>query len=321
MPLIMNIHRLVFGPVPSRRLGLSLGVDPIPPKTCTMNCVYCECGKTNRLTSTREMFYPPQQIIDDIETALREGPRPDYITFAGSGEPTLYLGLGEVVAYLKKNHSEFKLALITNSTLLDDPQVIQETLGFDVVLPSLDAATQSTFLRVTRPVRGITADHMIEALANYRCLFLGPIWLEIFIVPGLNDGQEELQAFLSALKKINPHRIQVNSLDRPGTEKWVQVPPRKELFEIKKLFASTGIPVDVVCRGGDFESHGPLLAPDKVKMLLEEWLKRRPATMGDLKRVTGYSEEELQVILKEWQKEKQVEIRQDSNNLFYCWRS
>ena len=144
-------YKHLFGPVPSRRLGLSLGIDPIPYKTCSFDCVYCECGATTKLTAARKEYIPVDEIISELDSFLSSNPTLDYITFSGSGEPTLNIGIGRVISYLKKNFSQYKIAVLTNSSLFSDPEVREELLLADVIMPSLDAVSENVFQKITDP--------------------------------------------------------------------------------------------------------------------------------------------------------------------------
>ena len=181
----------LFGPVLSRRLGLSMGVDLLKYKTCNLDCVYCELGRTACLTSCRDRFVPRQKVLKEIE--LRRGEPFDHLTFAGSGEPTLSLDLGEIVAQAKKI-VDSPVAVITNSTLLSNPAVRKEVAAADVVLPSLDAASQKAFQAINRPASGLYAKDMIQGLKDFRKEFSGEIWLEVMLVRGINDQEAELIA-------------------------------------------------------------------------------------------------------------------------------
>jgi wyosine [tRNA(Phe)-imidazoG37] synthetase (radical SAM superfamily) len=184
-------HKHLFGPVPSRRLGVSLGVDLIPLKTCSLDCVYCECGKTTRLTVERKEYIPVDRVIAELEVYLRNNPPLDFITFAGSGEPTLNSGLGNVISYLKQNFRQYRTCLLTNGTLFTDPEVRAEAAAVDLIIPSLDAATEDTFNRLNRPEISLDCTAIINGLEQLRSEYKGEIILEIFIVPGLNDTELE----------------------------------------------------------------------------------------------------------------------------------
>ncbi|MBN1863895.1 MAG: radical SAM protein, partial [Victivallales bacterium] len=182
----------LFGPVPSRRLGRSLGIDLIPHKTCSMNCVYCESGATTNLTAERAEFHPLEQITSELDRYLDAKPRLDYITFSGAGEPTLYSRIGEIISCLKKKYPQYRTALLTNSTMLVREEVAEAVKDVDLIVPSLDAATPGIFKRINRPAESADCREIIQALVDFRKISRAEFWLEIFIVPGLNDSTYSL---------------------------------------------------------------------------------------------------------------------------------
>lgn len=206
----------LFGPVFSRRLGRSLGVDLLPYKTCSLDCVYCECGSTTRLTTTRAAFAPVETILAELDQYLASNPELDYVTFSGSGEPTLYQGLGRIIEHLKTKHPRYKVAVLTNGTLFSDAQVRREVLRADLLVPSLDGATPESFQAIDRPASGITVEGVVEGLVALRNEYHGTMVLEVFVVPGINDTNREMEALQKAAERIRPDAIQLNRLDRPS---------------------------------------------------------------------------------------------------------
>ncbi len=203
----------LFGPVLSRRLGLSMGVDLLPYKTCNMDCVYCELGRTICTTSCRGRFVPPEKVLREIESKRDTGF--DHLTFAGSGEPTLSRDLGEIIRRARKI-VDVPVAVITNSALLTSSEVRNEVAEADVVLPSLDAATQETFNEINRPAPGLQIEKIIESLKDFRKEFHGEIWLEVMLVKGVNEHEADLIS--QAARSIDPDRIQLNTVVRPPAE-------------------------------------------------------------------------------------------------------
>jgi len=185
------MYKHIFGPVPSRRLGVSLGIDLVPHKVCSLNCVYCECGKTTDLTVERIEYVPYGEVISELDRFMSENPKPDYITFSGSGEPTLNSRIGDIVSYIKNKYPDVSLALLTNGTLLSDPEVRKEIIACDLVLPSFDAATETAFDKINRPSELIGLEQYLNGIIEFRKEFKGKIWLEVFILPGYNDSPEE----------------------------------------------------------------------------------------------------------------------------------
>ncbi|MDY7039789.1 MAG: radical SAM protein [Chloroflexota bacterium] len=215
----------VYGPVPSRRLGQSLGVDPIPFKTCNYNCVYCQLGRTRPITNERRDFFPPEDILAQVRDAL-EHHRPDaidYVTFVGQGEPTLCASLGWLIRQVK-TMTDIPVAVITNGALLCQAEVREELETADAVMPTLDAADQATFRRINRPWPRFRIAEIIEGMAVFRETFHGQLWVEVMLVRGLNDDEATLLSIRDGLARIHPDRIQINVPIRPPAEAWVEIP-------------------------------------------------------------------------------------------------
>lgn len=247
----------LFGPVLSRRLGLSMGVDLLKYKTCNLDCVYCELGRTACLTACRDRFVPREKVLKEIE--LRRDEPFDYLTFAGSGEPTLSLDLGEVVARAKKI-VDSPVAVITNSTLLSSPAVRKEVAAADVVLPSLDAASQEAFSAINRPARGLKAEEMIQGLKDFRREFSGQIWLEVMLVRGINDHEAEMIA--RAAEATEPDRIQLNTVVRAPAEP-VEPLSQEEMERMLEIFPGAELIPD-----WDWRVPGPI--KDRILRLLSQ---------------------------------------------------
>lgn len=227
-------HSYTYGPVPSRRLGLSLGINIIPRKTCTLDCVYCQCGKTTAKVIERRSFFPVKDIVEQIRTAVR-GRKVDFLTFSGEGEPTLNKDIGRIIRRLK-SESAIPVAVITNSTLMTDPEVRRALRAADLVVPSLDAADQRTFARVDRGRRELHVDDMVDGLARFRSGFRGKMWLEIMLVKGINDSVEHLVELRRATWYIKPDRVQLNTVVRPPAESFARPMSHDDLVQIQHLF-------------------------------------------------------------------------------------
>ncbi|MCF7832225.1 MAG: radical SAM protein [Candidatus Marinimicrobia bacterium] len=306
-------YQYLFGPVPSRRLGISLGVDLIPHKVCTLNCVYCECGATTDLTISRREYVPYKDVIKELDHYLKHNPAPDYITFSGSGEPTLNLYIGEVIAYIKENHSKIKLAVLTNGTLFFDQEVRRSLLKADVVLPSLDAATREAFLRLNRPYRDL--DHLshIENLIAFRKEFKAKIWLEVFILHDYNDDMDNLLALKSAIERIAPDRIQLNTLDRPGVLEGLQTVSMNKLLEIKKLWS---LPQTEIIAAVLERERKASFRKDIENTILET-VSRRPCTLMDLSQILDLHVNEINKYLSVLETKNKIETLNMQRGVFY----
>lgn len=269
----------VYGPVPSRRLGLSLGLDIIPRKTCTLDCVYCQCGRTTRKTMRRESFFPVEDILAQVRAAVR-GRRVEFLTFSGEGEPTLNKDIGLIIRRLKREY-RIPVAVITNSTLLTDPQVRRDLLRADLVVPSLDAADQRTFARVDRGHRDLKVADIIAGLRKFRRAYRGQLWLEVMLVKGINDAVEHVVALRQAAWEIKPDRVHLNTVVRPPAEKFARPMDHDALVRIQQLFGpGTEIAESPLARRQRRFRGNP---DDAIARLVQG----RPATPADLSRSLG----------------------------------
>lgn len=222
-----------YGPVPSRRLGRSLGVSPIPPKTCSYSCVYCQLGRTNHKQITRESFYQKEDVLAQI-AQLMEVSSPDYITFVGDGEPTLCKDLGWLIGQCKEKWT-IPVAVITNGSLLFLEDVRHDLKKADVVLPTLDAGNEKTFKTINRPHGHIKYDAMLQGLVDFRSGYSGQIWLEVMLVKGLNDTEDELLNIRQAVDMIQPDRVYVVIPIRPPAESWVKPPDPATILKAQQI--------------------------------------------------------------------------------------
>jgi len=270
----------IFGPVPSRRLGRSLGIDIVPYKTCTFDCVYCECGRTTNLTCERREFYPLEELLAAVRDRLgRLAEPPDHLTLSGAGEPTLYSRMGELIAGLKRI-SDVPVAVITNGSLLGDPAVRKELLGADVVLPSLDAVFETVFRKINRPHDDCRLEKIIEGLETFVGEFRGRVLLEILLVEGYNTGEDHLEALAAVVRRLPVEAVQINTAVRPGTVPGVGPLAPDALERIRERF---GPRAEIV-------ASTPVRAGHEEKAAVEtilEMVARRPCTAADIHRSLG----------------------------------
>jgi len=306
-------YKHLFGPVPSRRLGISLGVDLVPHKVCSLNCVYCEVGRTTNLTIERKEYIPLIDILTELGNYLNEKPDLDYITFSGAGEPLLHNGIGKVISFIKENYPQYKLALLTNSTLLYDENVRMEILDIDLLLPSLDAVSDNVFKKLNRPNSKLDNSKIIEGMIKFREDFLGKIWLEVFIVPGLNDTKDELELLRNTINDISPDQVQLNTLDRPGTESWIKPITKNRMEEIADFLKP--LPVEIIAK---FQSRNKVKSYKKdVEQQIIETIKRRPCTDIDLSEMLGIHINEINKYLSELLLEGSVTSSQQERGTFF----
>jgi wyosine [tRNA(Phe)-imidazoG37] synthetase (radical SAM superfamily) len=299
----------LFGPVPSRRLGRSLGVDLIPPKTCPYNCIYCEVGPTTCQTRQR-FFYQTEAIIEAMADYLKDlGVKPDIITLAGSGEPTVNLGLGRIIREIKAM-SQIPVAVLTNGALLYLPEVRRELAAADVVLPSLDAAREETYLAINRPLPELSLESLLEGLTSFRREYRGQIWLEVMLLKGLNDTDEELARLRQALAEIAPDKIQLNTAVRPVVEAAARP---LDQAEMEAAAAILGGPVSVIASFSRANIAGsPRQDDDFVEML-----SRRPMTAVDLAKALGLPLIQVEARLKRLKATGRISLNQYHDEEFY----
>ncbi len=304
-------QRYLFGPVPSRRLGASLGVDLVPLKTCSLNCVYCECGRTTHLTAERREYVPVDAVLEELERFLQNKPELDFITFAGSGEPMLHKHIDRVIDYLKSRFPQYPVCILTNGTLFTSPAVRAQAGKADLIIPSLDAATEGVFQRLNRPHIALKCKEIIAGLADLRREYRGAICLEIFIVPGLNDSLEELKAIKTAVGKINPDRIQVGTLDRPGAETWVKEAAPDKMREIAAYLGENAALIE------EQLTHPKNPGFDKgYRETILQTLRRRPCTVQDLSGMAGIHPAEVQKYLRQLLAAGLIETEQRKRGTF-----
>jgi wyosine [tRNA(Phe)-imidazoG37] synthetase (radical SAM superfamily) len=293
----------IFGPVNSRRLGRSLGVDLFQEKICTLNCIYCEVGATTRLTCDRAEYTPAKDIISEIDRFCQDHDRVDeldFITVTASGEPTLHSAFGEIIFHLKESTAK-PIAVLTNGTTLHDSKIRQETAQADVVIPSLDSASLSGFRKIDRPAACLDLQRIIEGLVTFSHQYNGKLWLEILFVRGINDSDEEVRALCGVADRMRIDRIQLNTVARPPLEAFARPLGKRRMAEIAECFQKNNPsrPVDLLAFGADPE---PMRVdePEEQKQLffdldhdadkqafiteVTEMLKRRPCTAADINR-------------------------------------
>lgn len=266
----------LFGPVPSRRLGRSLGIDLVPHKTCSFNCIYCQLGRTTNLTLDRRNYVPLGEIKRELAQWQAQGGEADYLTLSGSGEPTLHSQVEELVDWIK-GHFAQPLAVLTNGSLLWQAAVRQALRGVDLLIPSLDAATPEVFQQVNCPYPDLALGQIIEGIAEARRQCPGETWLEIMLVAGVNDSPEGLEALREAVGCIQPHRIQINTVVRPPAERRAGAVTAERLAEARELLGPTAeviAPLDLVASLTESQADHS----EQVRALL----RRRPCTAGDI---------------------------------------
>jgi wyosine [tRNA(Phe)-imidazoG37] synthetase (radical SAM superfamily) len=302
----------IFGPVPSRRLGRSLGIDLVPYKTCTYDCIYCQLGKTNNLTIDRKEFFATDEIIDELKIKLSGKDLPDYISLAGSGEPTLNSGIGKLICEIKRI-TDIPLAILTNGSLLWMKDVQDALLKTDLVIPSLDVGNEKLFQYVNRPHKDLSFDRMVDGISEFTGRFSGEVWLEALLLEDITSSIAEVQKIADLAARIKPARVQINSVSRPPTEDFAFRISQEKLLSLKGLFSGQ---VDII--SDTEESHNQNLPLTAVKEdEIPALLSRRPCTIDDIATGLGMHPAEALKYLDRLMKDDKIKATTNNGKVFY----
>ncbi len=280
----------VFGPVPSRRLGRSLGVDVVPFKTCSYNCIYCQLGRTTRTTVQRHEWVSLDGVVAEVREKLHTNP--DHITISGSGEPTLYSRLGELIRRIR-DMTDTPVAVLSNGSLFWMPEVRHDLLDADVVMPSLDAGDEAMFKAVNRPHAGIHFETMLEGLIRFRNEYRGKYWLEVLLTSGHTDSDAEVARLVEAVRRIGPDRIQLNTVSRPPAEEFALGLTPERLAQIASQFEP---PAEVIA---EFRGDVTRTRCEASTREVLDLIKRHPCTIADITAGLGLMQEDAQRLIAE----------------------
>ncbi|MBN2467691.1 MAG: radical SAM protein [Deltaproteobacteria bacterium] len=302
-------YRYLFGPVPSRRFGRSLGVDLTPYKTCSLDCVFCQLGRTQQKTVARKEYVPTDAVVEELGHWLRRGGRADYITLAGSGEPSLHSRFGEVLAYIRA-HSSIPAVLLTNGTMLHLSEVRDTAAQANVVKVSLSAWDQSSFGSVNRPHDSLRLDTVIRGQMAFRAEFKGALWLEVFLVPGINSLRSDLRKIAALAQQIRPDRIHLNTAVRPPAEDFVAPLSREDLESRAALFSPKA---EIIADFIADPSHGRRANEDTIVAMLE----RRPCTAQEIAQVYGMHRNEVAKYLGILLRTGRISAQSTNKSIYY----
>ena len=280
----------VFGPVPSRRLGLSLGVDLVPLKTCSYDCLYCQVGRTTCLTAEPGEFVPLQDVLRELKESLQRI-TPDFVTFSGSGEPTLHSGIGEAIAFLKRE-SDLKVAVLTNGSLLWREDVRESLLEADLIMPTLSTVHEETYRKIHRPHPDLRLSKVIQGLRSLRMIYKGELHVEVMLLSGLNDSDEELAGLKKVLSDIAPDRIQLNTVVRPPADPGALSLDKEKMEKVKNLFGSSAEVIAFIPPRHREQRY------DSLSAAVIEMAGRRPVRTLDVAQVLGLSIDEVEKLVK-----------------------
>jgi wyosine [tRNA(Phe)-imidazoG37] synthetase (radical SAM superfamily) len=307
----MKKYQHLYGPVPSRRLGRSLGIDLVPHKICTYDCIYCQIGKTTQKTFLRKAYLPAKKVLEELESFLEEDESSmDHFSLSGSGEPTLHAKIGFIIKEIKAITS-IPLAVITNGSLLYEEEVRKDLSQADVILPSLDAVSPEVFEKINRPPQGFSIQKVIEGLIDFRKDYKGKIWLEILFCKGVNDQPDELQKMKEVLERIQPDLIHLNTVVRPPSE--INAIPLN-LMEMEAIRVFLGEKASII---SEFDRHPSFSTQENLEEKILTILKRRPLSLADLSLRMGIPPDELYRSVDLLIKEKKVQIQIFEDSIYY----
>jgi len=319
----------IFGPVNSRRLGRSLGIDLFLDKICNLNCLYCEVGRTITPVGRRDYYSDTNAILAEIDRFCSDTSRlaeVDVVTVTASGEPTLHKDLGKILRHIKATTNK-PLAVLTNGTTLHDPQVRAELLVADIVTPSLDSAREESFRKIDRPIQGLHLSEIIAGLQAFSHEYQGKLWLEILFVQGINDTDADIEALIAALRPMRIDRIQLNTVVRPPAESFAHAVPSPELSAIgARIQEALSLPVDFPHEPAPktvFPEQSPSAtscAADEegIVQAIVEMLQRRPCTAADIDR-TFHTQgpEKVERLLEPLIRSHTLQIQEHGGQRFY----
>lgn len=304
----------IFGPVPSRRLGRSLGIDVIPPKTCSYDCIYCESGPTTHLTVRRQAFIEPARVIRHLTAYFEEHPGgAEVLTFSSAGEPTLYEPLGELIREIKRQFAAFPLVVLTNGSLLWDSAVRQALLPADRVVPSLDAATEKVFRDLNRPHPHLELSRILEGLQAFRRDYRGQFHLEVMLVAGHNDEPDELGKVRTLIDRLQPDRVELNTVVRPPAEAGCRGLSSVEMKAVQQFFPADITEIIGLFKGGRGSKRDP-----QMDQRVLDLVRRRPCTAAEMAAALGVPLDELQGTLAELEERALVARRVFDGREFIC---
>ena len=301
----------IFGPVPSRRLGRSLGVDLVPFKTCTYDCIYCQLGRTTNKTVERRQWVPLDDVLAELKKKLTT--RPDYITLSGSGEPTLFSRLDELIAGIR-SMTDIPVAVLTNGSLLWRDEVRSQLMDAHLVVPSLDAGHSSLFQAVNRPHESISFDRMLEGLIAFREEYYGEYWLEVFLLAGHTAMDSEISKIAECVGRIKPDRVQLNTATRPTAEEYAVMVDRRRMGD---LAAGFDPPAEVIADYRGVHAQSDFKAGRDSVL---EMIQRRPCSLEDIADGLGMHRNEAIKYIEELDAKGLLEKRSSGGKLFYSGR-
>ncbi len=307
--MITQQYQHLFGPVPSRRLGRSLGIDLTPFKTCSFDCIFCQLGRTTDKTTGRREGVNVQEVIDELAAWQASGATADYITLAGSGEPTLNSGFDRIIDFVHHT-SSIPVALLTNGSLLSDPEVRSQAAKADLVKVSLSAWDQASLGYINRPAEGIEFEQVLAGQQAFRKQFKGRLWVEVFLIWGVNTTLEDITKIAGLVKTLTPDKVQLNTAVRPPCEDYVQAVPEKLLHDLTEYFTPKA---EVIAEFSSDTSSRIKATETDILMTLD----RRPCTMDQLCAVFGLHRNEAAKYIGKLLRTDRIMERRQGSEIYY----
>lgn len=308
----MKKYNYLFGPVPSRRFGRSLGVDLTPFKTCSFDCIFCQLGRTTVKTTERREYVPVQDVIEELDDWIKSNGTADYITLSGSGEPTLHSRFGEIIEFIHAA-SSIPVVLLTNGSLLGNADVRSAASKADIVKVSLSAGEPSLLEKINRPHPDVTLEGLVEGIRRFRNEFTGGLWLEVFVIRGLNSSPEDILQIAELAKKFAPDRIQLNTAVRPPAESFVHPISRKGLETLTDYFEP---PAEIIAEFSS--SFTPAVKANEDAILA--MLRRRPCTMKEISAALGLHINEVSKYIGKLERTHVIRARPSEHEIYYACR-
>jgi wyosine [tRNA(Phe)-imidazoG37] synthetase (radical SAM superfamily) len=302
--------KYTYGPVPSRRLGFSLGIDIIPHKNCSFDCIYCQLGKTKNKTLVRKEYAPVEQILDEVRTALKGNERIDHLTFSGSGEPTLHKRIRYLISEIKKM-TEIPIAVLTNGSLLYLPEVRYDLLNADVVVPTLCTVNREVFQKIHRGQVGLHIGKIIEGYVEFRKIYKAKIWLEVMLIKGINDEPAQIEELKGIIDRINPDKIHLNTVVRPPSEEYARPVSQDTLQSVKEVL---GGKCEIVA---DFRPRAMTEQHKDHLNRIAAIIARRPVTIDDLTKISGLHKNEILKSTEVLLKQAKIEMTRHDQKEYY----
>ncbi len=308
----MKKYKYLFGPVPSRRFGRSLGIDLTPYKTCNFDCIFCQLGKTTAKTMERREYVPVEEVIEELDDWIKSSGEADYITLAGSGEPTLHSRFGDVIEFAREA-AGIPVALLTNGALLGNADVRAAASKANVVKISLSAGDQAAFEKINRPHPDVTLKDLVDGIQAFRNGFTGELWLEVFVVQGVNSTPKDISRIAELAKSIGPDRIQLNTAVRPPAETAVHPVPKQKLESLAAYFDP---PAEVIAEFSSDFSPSTRANEDTILAMLQ----RRPCTAREISAVLGLHINEVSKYIGKLERTNVIRAKPSGHNIYYACR-